>query len=111
MSKLKIWNGPGWGHRRYDKDKKHILDPTGIKFCERVYVCDKSKAHAVKIINEAVGYRVVDNSKAQKYWSSCWGTCMHGVCDENNPEIGVWTIQTYNDVPKRIYPAKDKEEQ
>lgn len=103
MKKLKIWNGRGWSGGRYDKYGHHIPDPTGKEYCDHVYVCAKSRAHAVRIINEAAGCRVVNDHELKVYWNeNCWGTPMEGICDEENPEIGVWTQQGYNDKPKRI---------
>ena len=111
MKDLKIWNGRGWGHRKYDKDGHFIPDPEGIKNCDYAYVCAKSRAHAVRIINEAVGYDAVSDSELKVYWSAdCWGDHMKGVCDEEHPEIGVWTSQGYNYTPKRIYPITKENE-
>ena len=50
MKKLKIWNGRGWGHRKYGKDNRIIPDPIGIKYCDHAYVCAYSRAHAVRLI-------------------------------------------------------------
>jgi len=110
MKKLKIWNGRGWGHRHYDKEGRIVPDPTGKKYCNHAYVCANSRAHAVRIINEAAGYNVVNDNELKEYWSeNCWGRPMDNVCPEDNPEIGVWTRQNYNDIPKRIYPIGDEE--
>jgi len=106
--KLKIWNGRGWGHRRYDKKGNYIPDPTGREYCEHAYVCAKSRAHAVRILNEAIGHDMMTDSELKVYWSNCWGDSMKGVCDENNPEIGVWTTHNYYDPPKRIYPIEKR---
>jgi len=113
MKKLKIWNGRGWGHKTYDMydNKGRIIpDPTGKKYCDHVYVCAKSRAHAIRIINEAVGYKVVNDRELKIYWSEgCWGNSMDNVCHKDNLEIGVWTTQGYNYTPKRIYPIYKKQ--
>jgi len=98
MKKLKLYNGRGWGNRIYDENRNFVPDPTGIKFCDHTCVCAFSRSHAVRLINQAVGYNVSSSSELKNYWSECWGDQMKGI----EPEIGVWTVQGYNDKPKRI---------
>jgi len=100
MKKLKIWNGRGWGHRQYGKDNRIIPDPIGIKYCDHAYVCAYSRAHAVRLINQAVGYDVVSDNELKTYWNEgCWGDRMDGITQE----VGVWTAQeVWGDKPKRI---------
>ena len=98
-NELKIWNGRGWGSRRYDKDRKYIPDPTGKNYCDCFYVCAKSRTHAIRLINEAIGYNYMSQSEAKNYWhEGCWGNAMEGI----EKEVGVWTQQDYGDKPKRI---------
>ncbi len=101
-NKLKIWNGRGWGNRRYDKDHNYIPDPTGKEYCDHFYVCAKSMAHAIRLINEAADRNVANQHEAKNYWSACWGVPMKGICDAENPEIGVWTQQSRFDSDKPI---------
>ena len=93
MKKLKIYNGRGWGGRRYDKDGKFIPDPTGIKYCDHAYVCAYSRAHVVRLINQARGLSDQTTVNELKvYWSEGhWGDAMKGI----EPEIGVWTQQNW----------------
>jgi len=67
-NELKIWNGRGFGGRRYDEDGQYIPDPTGKKYCDHLYVCAKSRAHAVRLVNEISG-RNISSSEAKNYWS------------------------------------------
>lgn len=99
MKTLKIWNGRGWGGRRYDKDGHYIPDPTGKVYCDHAYVCAYSRAHAVRLINQARDCDMCSDSELKNYWSEwCWGDQMDGITQE----IGVWTTQGFNDKPKRI---------
>jgi len=96
---LKIFNGRGWGGRRYDKDRNHIPDPTGKEYCDHFYVCAKSRTHAIEIVNQAAGRIVASQHEAKVYWhAGCWGDTMKGIAQE----IGVWTTQRDSDKPKRI---------
>jgi hypothetical protein len=98
--KLKIWNGTGWGSPKRDKDNQIIPDISGKKYCDHFYVCATSRAQAIKIINECIGYNCMDQNEARNYWTEgCWGIQMEGI----KQEIGVWTAQDWNDKPKRIY--------
>ena len=98
-NELKIWNGRGWGSRRYDKDGQYIPDPTGKIYCDHLYVCANSRSHAIKLINQAVGHEVVNQNEAKVYWSpNCWGNSMNGITQE----IGVWTTQSWTDKPIKI---------
>jgi hypothetical protein len=65
---LKAWNGRGWGHRKYDENKKIILDPTGIDYCDHALVIAKSRAEAVRLINMATGRRRADDRELKIYW-------------------------------------------
>jgi len=86
MKKLKIWNGRGWGTQKYDKDGNFVSDPIGIKSCDHAYVCAYSRAHAVRLINQVVGWQCVSDNELKNYWSEgCWGNTMEGI----TPEIGV----------------------
>ena len=100
MKKLKIWNGRGWGGRLYDDKGNFVPDPTGVSRCEHAYVCAYSRAHAVRLINEASGQNAVNDNELKVYWSEgCWGKAMDGI----TPEIGVWTTQEiWSEKPKRI---------
>lgn len=102
--KLKIWNGRGWGGQsRYDKDGNHIYDTTGRIWCDHAYVCAHSRAEAVRIINEAIGYWSMSERELKVYWSEgCWGDTMDGI----TPELGVWTQQSFHHKPQRIYPKE-----
>jgi len=98
MKQLKIWNGKGWGGRRYDKDGNYTPDPTGKEYCDHAYVCANSRAHAVRLLQQA-GHRFASDSELKNYWSACWGDPMKDI----KPEIGVWTSQDWcGDKPKRI---------
>lgn len=97
-NELKIWNGRGWGGRRYDKDGNYILSPTGKEYRERFYVCAKSRSHAIRLVNEAAGHEAANQSEAKNYWSACWGDPMNGI----EQEIGVWTTCETGDKPRRI---------
>jgi len=98
---LKIWNGRGWGRQKYDTNGRHIYDPTGREYCDHAYVCAHSTAEAIRILNEAAGYRVASSHELNTHWTKgCWGNSMEGI----TPEVGVWTLQHYGDKPKRIYP-------
>jgi len=97
--KLKLWNGRGWGGRRYDADGNYIDDPTGKQYCDHLYVCAYSRTHAIRLVNQASGHETVNQHEAKNYWSEgCWGNTMEGI----TPEVGVWTTQGYHDKPKRI---------
>lgn len=99
MKKLKIWNGRGWGGRKYDDKGNFVPDPTGKDRCEHAYVCAYSRAHAVRLINQASSRNAVSDNEIKNYWSKCWGNPMNGI----TPEIGVWTTQEHcGDKPKRI---------
>jgi len=99
--KLKIWNGRGWGGHRYDDKENPLYDLTGRVWCDHAYVCAHSRAEAVRIINEAVGYDIVNDNELKVYWSEgCWGKAMEGI----TPELGVWTQASSNHEPIRIYP-------
>ena len=98
MKELKIWNDSGWGTRIYDENKKLVLDPTGKRYCDHFYVCAESMAHALRLVNEVSGKHYTINN-AKNYWSKgCWGNQMDGI----TPEVGVWTVQGYNDKPKKV---------
>lgn len=114
---LKIWNGRGWGSRSYDKDGNKVLDETGREYCDHVFVCAHSVAELIKICGEAINsereyfYNPLTRNEINTYWSkNCWGNSMKDVCDEDNPEVGVWTQQGHDDTPKRIYPIEITEE-
>lgn len=100
MKTLKIWNGRGWGHRIYDKDRVLIPDPTGKSRCDHAFVCAHSRSHAIRLINQAAGREVVNDRELKNYWhEGSWGNTMEGI----NQEIGVWTVQkSFVDKPKRI---------
>lgn len=53
---------------------------------ESGFVAAYSRADAVRLINEALGWRAVSDSELRDYWSECWGTPMEDI----TPERGLW---------------------
>jgi hypothetical protein len=79
---LRFWNGGIYPYRG-----------------EHGYVAAYSRADAVRLINNAVGWRMVSDKELKEYWSECWGNPMEGI----TPERGFWTQGAkFDDPVKRI---------
>lgn len=84
MRELKVWNGRG----------------LMIEGCfKHISVCAYSRADAVRIINEAAGWRAVNDREIKEYYSQCWGNTMINIPRER----GVWLSE--EKPPRRIWPA------
>jgi len=106
MKKLKLWSGHGWGRRQYDSNTKIIEDPTGRKYCDGSFICAHSAREACLIMS-LIG-RHISPFVLNKYWHKMEIGEYRGV---SMKEMGIWTVQNFNDKPKRIYPeGKEKNE-
>ena len=99
---LKAWNGRGWGYRKYDADRKIILDPTGIDYCDHALVIAKSRAEAVRLINGATSRERVNDNELKIYWHEDRAIDYKRLFTDKEPEPSVWTKQNINDEYKRI---------
>ena len=74
---MKIWNGRGFGIRKDGKTRQ-------AKHC---YVCANSRSDAVRLINEAAGWKAMTDYEIKHYYvEGAWGNTMDGI----TPERGVW---------------------
>jgi len=99
---LKAWNGRGWGQRKYDANRKIILDPTGIKYCDHALVIAYSRAEAVRLINKATNRERVNDNELKVYWHNDKALDYKHLFKDKVPEPSVWTKQDINDEYKRI---------
>lgn len=86
MKKLRLFNG-----RFHEKDAGQV----------HAYVAAYSRADAVRVITEYLGYKTRGMENELKvYWSETWGNPMIGI----EPQRGLWVQLKHMDKPIKRYP-------
>lgn len=67
-----------------------------------VYIAAYSRADAVRLVNEVLGWNYMTPNEIKVYFSDTWGNPMQCI----TPERGVWITKGWNQPPERLHPKK-----
>ena len=105
-TKLKIWNGGGYGvASEAECVKRGLRDSSAC----RVYACAASRAELIRMIEAYTGHglRIGVQSHLRTHWiEGLWGRSMEGV----EPTRGLWIQWGHTAKPVRVWPKEKASE-